>query len=86
MGGMTGRIIRNMLTPLPRPYGCVTAGLNSISGQFLQTSAPGNGSPGRVTDAAPASCLRAMSHCTTAAMCSPGIMTLVSPRSVLPAL
>ena len=59
--------------------------LKMISGQFLQMSLPGKQSPGRVMEDE-AVCTRVASRLTTASIRAPGIKTLLSPRSVLPAL
>ena len=59
--------------------------LKMMSGQFLQISLPGKQSPGRVMEAE-VSRTRVTRRRTTASMRVPGMKTLLSPRSVLPAL
>ena len=59
--------------------------LKMMSGQFLQMSLPGKQSPGRVMEAE-LSRTRVARRSATAMMREPGIKTLLSPRSVLPAL
>ena len=54
--------------------------------QLLQISLPGKGSAGRVKKPEPVFSMRYTRRLTTASMCSPGMNTFTSPRSVLPAL
>ena len=60
--------------------------LKIICGQLLQMSAPGKQSPGRVIELDPFLLMRASRRSTTAPICEPGIVTLLSLRSVLPEL
>ena len=60
--------------------------LKRTSGQFLQMSPPGKGSPGLVMELEPVALTRARRRSTTLPIWEPGMKTLVSPRSVLPAL
>ena len=60
--------------------------LKIICGQFLQMAAPGKQSPSRVIELDPLLLMRESRRLTTSPICEPGIVTLLSPRSVLPAL